>query len=222
MLRRDYILRMIEEFASVLARINFLKREGRIEEANDSLKQSFETLLGIESFAALQLTETELLATLLKRESYQAIREKSFLLARFFMESGDLSTAQERLDLARAYYLKGLRFLLHTLRQGDPFELPEFVPKVDEFLQALAATPLPVPVHAQLMEYYERTGQFAKAEDSLFSLVMLDCENPVLPEFGRSFYHRLRSRSDEQLLSGNFSRAEIEEGLAEFEKAIPG
>jgi hypothetical protein len=217
MLRRDYILRMIEEFVRVLARIKMLKREGRVDEAQEAVKESFQTLLGMEGFAALQLSETELLATLLKRESYQAIREKSFLLVRFFMENGELSAARGQSDLARAYYLKGLRFLLHTLRQGDPFELPEFAPKVDELLHALETEPLPLQVQGQLMEYYERTGQFAKAEDALYSIANVDPTNPALREFGLAFYSRLRSFTDEQLLAGNFSREEIATGLAEFE-----
>ena len=46
MIRRDFILRMIEEFAQALARINSFKRDGRWSEASETLDTEFKRLIG--------------------------------------------------------------------------------------------------------------------------------------------------------------------------------
>src|SRR5438445_11964979 len=86
-------------------------------------------------------------------------------------EAGDLADAQEQREESRACYLKGLHLLLGTLARGEVFDCPDFVPKVEVFMAALADSPLPLPTHALLMQHYERTGEFAKAEDALFAML---------------------------------------------------
>ena len=46
MIRRDYILRMIEEFLQLLARLKSLKQEHRWEEAAGTLDEQFHRLVG--------------------------------------------------------------------------------------------------------------------------------------------------------------------------------
>jgi hypothetical protein len=115
---------------------------------------------------------------------------------------------------SRACYLKGLHLLLDSLARANAFEQPEFVPKVELFVDALDEIPLQTSV--LLMEHYERTGQFAKAEDSLFAILDAEPENTAALEFGISFYNRLLGQTDSQLNDGNLPRAEVESGLAEL------
>lgn len=216
MIRSDYIIRMIEEFAQALARIRALKKDRRLQEADDLTEEEFKRVTGLDSDSVLRLSETELLAKLIQMDGGQGVREKMLFLTTLLKETGDMSVSQDCLEDGRACYLKGLHLLLDSLARGEIYDLPEFVPKVEEFVVALADSELPLTTSALLMEHYERTGQFAKAEDALYAI--LDAEPGNLPavDFGISFYERLQRQSDVRLEEGNLPRSEVEAGLREL------
>jgi hypothetical protein len=214
MIRRDYIIRMIQEFAEALARIRALKKDQQLKQAAVLTDEEFRRITGIDSHALLKLSETELLARLIETEPLHAVREKMFFLTTLLKEAGDIAATEGRLDDSRACYLKGLHLLLDSLARGDAFEQPEFVPKVDLFVAAL--DDLPAQTSALLMEHYERTGQFGKAEDALFSILDGDVDNDLALNFGISFYERLLGKSDAQLADGNLPLAEVEASLQEL------
>jgi len=216
MIRRDYILRMIEEFARAIARIRALKKERQLEEAAVLTEEEFKRITGLDSESLLKLSETELLARLIQGDSFHAVREKMFFLTTLLKETGDIAAAEGREEESRVCYLKGLHLLLDSLARGDSFEQPEFVPKVDLFVAALADGELPVQTSAFLMQHYERTGQFAKAEDALFAILSAESGNAAAVDFGISFYERLLGRSDGELAEGNLPRNEVESGLKEL------
>jgi hypothetical protein len=56
MIRRDFILRMIEEFAQALARIRSLKRNRRWSEASAALDDELKQLLGESAPAVARLS----------------------------------------------------------------------------------------------------------------------------------------------------------------------
>jgi hypothetical protein len=207
---------MIEEFFQALTRIKSLKGAKHWREADGSIEQEFGRLIGMDAKAVAQLSETELLAQLVRGEPTLAVREKTLILATLLKEAGDVLAEQGRQDDSRTSYLKGLHLLLDTLGRGEVFECPQFVPKVEEFVVALGESPLPLETEARLMQHYERTGEFAKAEDALFAMLDAEPENAPLLELGISFYRRLESQSDARLNDGNLPRAEVEAGLADL------
>jgi hypothetical protein len=137
-----------------------------------------------------------------------------FFLTTLLNEAGDLAAAEGKTGDSRTCYLKGLNLLLDSLTRGDGFEQPEFVPKVELFLSSLDE--LPAQTQAMLMEHYERSGQFGKAEDPLFAILDSGIDNENAINFGISFYERLRGRTDAQLAEGNLPRTEVESGLQEL------
>ncbi len=216
MIRRDYFLRMIEEFIQALARIHSLKKGQHWQEAAVRMDAEFDRLVGAGAEAVARLSETELLARLIKGESTLVTRDKTLMLSALLKEAGDLAATGGTLEESRLCYLKGLHLVLQTLARGEIFEFPEFVPKVEVFVAALGDSPLPLETHALLMQHYERTGQFAKAEDAIFAMLDVDPANPAILEFGMAFYERLRAQSDASLNGGNLPRPEVEAGLAEL------
>ena len=61
MIRRDYILRMLEEFFEVLSRIRSLRKGQKWAEAGAIVQKEFEELIGAGPEAGAKLSETELL-----------------------------------------------------------------------------------------------------------------------------------------------------------------
>ena len=216
MIRRDYILRMVEEFIQALARIKMLQQGRRPEEAAGAIDEEFKRLVGQGAHVVAQLSETDLLAKLIQGEPTQVVRDKTLILSALLKEAGDLAAEQDRPKESRACHLKGLHLLLSVLAQGEDFEYPDFVPKVEVFVVSLQDSPLPIPTQALLMQHYERTGQFARAEDALFAMLDLQPDSSPIVEFGIAFYERLQRRGDAALEAGNLPRAEIESGLAQL------
>jgi hypothetical protein len=216
MIRRDYIIRMIEEFTQALARIRALKKDQRSEEARALTEEQFKRITGLDSDSVVRLSETELLAKLIQTDSGQGVREKMLFLTTLLRETGDIAVSKDRFEDGQACYLKGLHLLLDSLARGEVYDLPEFVPKVEEFAVVLADSELPVTTSALLMEHYERTGQFAKAEDALYAILEAEPGNLPAVEFGISFYERLQRQNDARLEEGNLPRSEVEAGLKDL------
>lgn len=216
MIRRDYILRMLAEFFEVLSRIRALQKGQQWNEASRLTEQELQELIGLPAASAIEQSETELLARLVKGESTLAVREKSLMLATLLKEAGDIAAGEGKSEQSRAFHLKGLHLLLGLLAREDPFEFPEFVPRIEGFLSALGDGSLPITTRAMLMQHYERIGDFARAEDMLFSMVEDEPDNRELLDFGISFYQRAQRQSDEALVLGNLPRAELDAGLAQL------
>jgi len=217
MIRRDYILRMIEECIRALARISSLKQDQRWNEAATTLDGELQRLIGSSAREITHLSETDLLARLMGDGPTHALREKTLILTALLKEAGDLAATENRMGESSQCYLNALHLLLDVLAPGDAFEFPEFIPKVEVLRQALQGTPLPSRTYAMLMQHYEQTGEFAKAEDALFALLDTEQDNNVIVELGIAFYQRLLALSDAALKEANLPRAEVEEGLKELQ-----
>lgn len=218
MIRRDYILRMIEDFFQMLSRIQALKKDQQWQAAAGTTEEQIRKLIGTDAKAVLALSETELMALIIKGEPSMAVREKTLLVSTLLKEAGDLATAQDRAEEGRTLYLKGLHLLLETLGRNEVFECPEFVPKVETFVAALSDASLPVPTLGQLMEYYERSGQFGKAEDALYSMLEASPDHRGIVSFGIAFYERLQGQSNASLEEGNLPRSELNAALDELRR----
>jgi hypothetical protein len=217
MIRRDYILRQVEQFVATLAKIAGLAKTEQWQKASAATAMEFQRLTGMDALEVVRMSETELLARLIQGEPTQVVESKAFLLATLLKTQGDLIAGQGRLEESRPYYLKGLHLLLDTFGRNEITERPDFVPAVEAFLAGLRDAPLPVKTNAMLMRHYERTGEFAKAEDALFGMVDAGPDQAELLDFGRLFYQRLLGLSDDALTAGNLPRAEVRAGLSELD-----
>jgi hypothetical protein len=207
---------MLAEFFEVLSRIRALRKGQKWQEASQVTDRELQQLLGGEARTIVGLSETELLARLIKSETTLAVREKTLMVATLLKEAGDIAAGEAKPDEGNSYHLKGLHLLLGVLARGDDSEFPEFVPRVEAFLSALGDFRLPITTQAMLMQHYERVGEYAKAEDMLFSMIEAQPGNQDLLKFGISFYERLQRHSDDALVQGNLPRAELEASLAQI------
>ncbi|MGD0744632.1 MAG: DUF6483 family protein [Verrucomicrobiota bacterium] len=218
MIRRDYLLRQIEQFVGTLAKIAGLTKAEQWQEASTVTAGEFQRLTGMDAAGVVRMSETELLARLIQGEPTQVVESKAFMLATLLKANGDLIAGQGRPEESRQYYLKGLHLLLDTVGRNEVTERPDFAPTVEAFLTGLRDAPLPVMTNAMLMHHYERIGEFARAEDALFGLVDAGPDQVELLDFGRLFYQRLLGLDDAALSEGNLPRAEVTAGLAELDK----
>jgi hypothetical protein len=213
MVRRDYILRMIEQLAAILARTRGQIAGRQFADANTELDKAFVELTGAGAEAVANLSETELLAKLTLDAPTLVVREKTHVLVALLDEAGRLRAAEGREPEAHACWLKALDLLLGLKFQDFDCEFPEFVPQIDFLRDQLRDAALPLPTLAALWRYYEGIGAYARAEDSLASLLDAQPDNGDLRHEARAFYERLLRQSDAALESGNLPRAEVQAGL---------
>ena len=164
------------------------------------------------------LSETELLARVSEGQLAQTVHLRTLAVVTLLREAAEIASGDNRTEEAREIYLKALHILLGVLSQEDPAGFPEFVPGVDAIVTALQGKPLPVQTLTVLMRRYEATGQFAKAEDALFSILDAVGADPGVTGFGREFYERILRRSDASLVAGNLPRGEALQGLNELKR----
>jgi hypothetical protein len=217
MIRRDYIIQMIEECIQVLMQIRLLRQGGRLAEARLAVDAECEKLAAAGAQKLAQLSEEELLARLGQDQPAHTLRARLFLLIALLQEAGAIATSEDRLADAQETFLKALDLLLEVSGQDDPAGHPAIVPQVDALVIALADAALPVRTQALLMRHYESTGQWAKAEDTLFSILDETTDHPAGFKLGGAFYQRILGHSDAVLLAGNLPRAEAEEGWRELQ-----
>jgi hypothetical protein len=216
MIRRDYIVSMIEEMGRALAQIRTLRRSGRAELARQMVDEECAKLAAMGVAGILGLSETALLARVSEGQYAHTVHLRTLAVVALLREAAEIADGEGKEEEARGIYLKALHLLMGVLSQEDPAGFPEFVPGVEAILTALQDKPLPVETQAALMRHYEATGQFGKAEDALFSILDAVGADPEVIGFGRAFYERILRRSDASLAGGNLPRDEAEQGLNEL------
>jgi hypothetical protein len=214
MLRRDYILHLIEEWGAMLRRINGQVAAEALPEAGADLDEAFKKLVGSGADAVSRLSETELLAKLTLDGPTYVVREKTLILIALLHQAGELHNAAGREAEGNDCWIKALNLLLSVELQDADLEMPEFVPKIDLLRDELQGAALPLQTLAALWRHYERLGAYGRAEDALAELREAEPDNAELVSEARAFYQRLLRQSDSALDAGNLPRAEVEAGLA--------
>jgi len=218
MMQRDYLLRMIEQLSRVLTRILNLRQAKDYEGALTLIDEVFKQTLGLSSEFINSLSNETLLAMLTSLGTLNV--EKCFLAATLLKAEGEIENDQDKPDEGYYCYLKALHLFLAILLSDDKINDQDLFVEIEKVLDKLEPYELPFSTRAQLLQYFERTGRYAKAEDALFEVIEASPDEAELDadlfQQGSEFYERLRKKNDIELAAGDFSREEIEEGLAQL------
>jgi tetratricopeptide (TPR) repeat protein len=211
MINKDYILRIAERLGRELSIILGLRQRDKQEEALIYIDDLLLNTVGLTSRFINSLSEEALLQVL---SPLGTLNINSCLwIAAMLKIEGEIYAEQQK-D-SEAYYrsLKALHLYLAALAQ-EPGVMQSDLPKQsDELLKTLAAYELPDSIERLLFRYYEYSGQYARAEDTLFGLLETPPLDQELYTQGVAFYQRLQLKNPQDLVAGNFSHEEAEEGL---------
>ena len=98
MMRRDYILNQIEEFAAALAKILGFTKAAEWQSASTTASQEIQRLIGVDIAQALGMSETELFAKAIEGEATHAAEGKIFMLATLFKATGEIIAGEGRIE----------------------------------------------------------------------------------------------------------------------------
>ncbi len=229
MFRQDYILRTIRVFIDALILLIRARRDQDYPRARLIIAQTREDLFGLSTETVMALSERTLLSMLLKR-SGGAI-DTALMAARLFKEDGALAMADGQRDDGLGQYLKALncyleiavepsvdandfRWISEEIDQSGLVTDPRAA--IRELLELLADEALPWNTLQLLFRYYERYGQYGKAEDMLFHMMDNEVAGSEIADLGLGFYERLESMTDDCLEMGGLPRDEVREGLEQL------
>ena len=191
MIEKDYIMRMIQQFARFLAAVLFKIESGNVEEAQSDVQSACKDYLGLPFNFLLGMPDQELV---------------------------NIFTLGGQLDVDRCYIAAQLLFCEAKARKTDRHG-SKAISTVYEILQELPDKDFPTEIFEKLFLFYEYSGEYARAEDCLFRLTESGVDSAL--KTGESFYERLMEKTDQELEDGNLPRAELKEGLSEFSKKSP-
>jgi hypothetical protein len=135
--RRDYIIRLIEEFGVLWARLVEQMRGGNIPAARLTLDQAYQRLLGMTPADVHAMPIGHLVARISLGAPPDDARSQCWILCALLRSEGDLAAAAGMGAAAAQHYQRALDLLLATgPRPGE--ELPAYLPMADD-LRALVA-----------------------------------------------------------------------------------
>lgn len=218
--RQDFVMQLLAQLRGVLPYILDLVRAGNYHEAHALIDQSVRELVGVGLDGVMRLEETAVIELLQRRHS-TAWEEGYLFLVAMLTEESEILLAEGETDRGVARAFKALNLLLYLGVQDGELPQHELIPSVDSLLTRVADYHLPPQSSAYLLQYLEAQGEFAAAENVLFDWVEADTAvstdhvpNPI--ETGVAFYERLLAKSDQQIVAGGLTRAEVQDSLAEL------
>ena len=210
MYRRDYLMRMIEQFAVSMGQVMFQRQNRRFAEAMELLTQAMKQLLGLNSKMVRALSVKDIITLLSTNGHLDA--GKGLLLSDMLVAEGDVLNDAEQEEESTGCLLKALELLLtmQRMEEAEPWmtEVDERIAALLPKVQNIRMNPFMMEV---LMEYYDGSGQLSKAEDMLFFMLDDDPGNTTVMEQGLLMMERWLSLSPEAMEKGNLSTEEIQE-----------
>jgi hypothetical protein len=219
MTREDYIVRAIEQAARavgrIMVRLMHMKDAGEVEEILAETRKQLEQLLGRDPSLTDSFASGELLAILkpiVARDPARVGMMAVLLAAQAALY--DRRDGEGAGDESRS---KALALLLEVRAARGGFSFPEEQTAFDDLLAAVDPVDLPDESQERLLAFYETAGRYLDAEDLLFEMCAEERLRPRAAAWGRGFFNRLLTKSDDELARGGLPRDEVEQALADVE-----
>ena len=216
MFQRDYILRMVEQFTTVLAKILLKKKSDNFASALDEIQQNYKSIFGVDKELVDVSSAQEIISLLRLQKKDNPIIY--LMIADFLKEEAELNDQLKNCtnSAVNSKYQKALMLYLDGVQVGVDFQTKEFYLKIDELIDKLKVIEKDTGLIKNMIEYYILTNNLSKAENLLFELA--NKNDDWIMAFAKNFYDRLSKKSNEELKMGNFSTGEIQQGISEFEQ----
>jgi len=211
MLQRDYLMRMTEMLTAVIAKVMFNKEIKNYEEAEKEIETAAKTIVGLD-LRIINILNPQDIIQLMKTSDLYAGR--CLVSAELLKEYADVHELNGKDN--SSIILKSLNLYIEAILSKELPEPEKYYSKINELISFIAESDLQDDLNFKIIDYYEFSGQYSKAEDMIFELI--ENNNKDIIDRSVSFYKKLLHRTDEELESGNLSREEVNDALDEILK----
>lgn len=212
MFKDDYIMKIVNQAAKIMAQIlagsGEISPEVKLEKIDEGLRE----YVGLSS-AELDFMTSDTINMQLG-QSPEGIG-KMLLVSDLLFAEGKIKDEMGEDSAAYKHWIKSLELRL-KLVNADDLSHAHLDSMVDELVYFLSGWQTPTHVVESLFSYYEKTGQFDKAEDTLHDLLNDHITDEPMIDQGLAFYERLLRKGDVELDAGNLPREEVQAGLDEL------
>ncbi|MGG6313948.1 DUF6483 family protein [Paenibacillus macerans] len=213
MLRRDYLVRMIEDMTAILGKVFMLKQQKKVIEALWELDELYKGQFRLNSQLLGSLSAENIVRIFQSGGELEADKLQS--LARLLKEEGDLHASSGQLDEGAARRIKSLHLFLTAVQHGADRSLWDAAKAITELQELLKEYRLPPDTVRLVLRYEESEDRFDQAENALYRLLQ---EQQMSRDEAESFYHRLLALAPDRLAAGGLPLEEVEEGLADLDR----
>ena len=211
MFESDYILRMFSMLGRALARIIFFRETKNYDAALLEIDNAGRSLLGLNTETIERLPVADLRNVLGSDPSL--VQSRLYTAGVLLKEKGEILELKDKDSDSAGLFLKALRLMTEEIKGIAEIDGQKGIANIDAVVERLKDYELPTDMKRRLIDYFEYSGRFDKAEDIIFEMVD---ESPSFAGEGISYYERLLKKSDIELEAGRLPRAEAEEALREL------
>lgn len=212
MIKKDYILQIIEEIANFLKDINRLLNDEKIEDAETYTDEVMQKFLGLSADTIKILPYEQLISFM--RMDREIGNEKCIVLGVLLTKKGDIAELKNDFDESYNYYLKALNILTEVFDKDEDERLKEHFSKIDYLIDKLQKYEFSNELNDKIIKYYEFSGKYDKAEDMIYDSLGENNWDKTLIIEGINFYERLLNKKENELVKGNLPIDEVKQGLA--------
>ena len=136
-MQRDYLLRIIDQVALLLARAIRQREASTPQEGLQSIMAACERLFGMEAVQLFQFTPDQHVVMLAKGEDPEAAQAKILIYARLNQEAGACYQRLGQANLAQQSFVNALRLSLEAEAQSPGSAMPDFAPDFKELIHQI-------------------------------------------------------------------------------------
>lgn len=228
MLQRDYLMKMVEMLTAVMAKVIFNKEQKKYDEALTEIENAGKNIIGLD-IGMVKILRIDDFTGLMKTSD--VFTGRCLISAELLLEYAKiLEEKGTDKDLKFDFYNKSFRLYTEALLTKEIVEPDGYIEKAESILPVLSNSGYfnhqsdYYSNNLTLLEFYNLSGKFSKAEDILFN--MLESGSELSPDDKENkrklrkravvFYNDLIDLDEEKLVAGNFSKDEAEDGLREI------
>jgi hypothetical protein len=205
MLRRDFILRLVDHAVRLLHSLLGLVNLGRYTDALILLNDGYRQFFGMDSDTLVRLPISYL------RDQIKDDAEGLVLMASLLEAEGDVLLLLENVEAAYLRWVLGVTLLLEVDAEGMKLTQPELPATIESIAKRLQPYALDATLNSSLFRYFAKTGSYALAENHLWEWVAADISREAAAA-GQGFYADLLNLDDAALERGGLTREEIISG----------
>lgn len=157
MIRRDYLMRLIEQFAGAVSKILELKKTKNYKKALSFINQTYNELFGFNSLL-INSYDTEDLISLMSTDGFPDAN-KCLIIAVLLKEEGELYEAEGKADISRVRYLKSLDIFLRGFLSESEIKMDVYSYDLEKVVEKLEEKNLNPDIKNRLSKYYEKINK---------------------------------------------------------------